>query len=159
MPGSCDRCGSENPSGRRYCWGCGARLASVIDAADQCTRCGFCNDPSHHWCGGCGLALAADMAEWRQLTVMFCDLAGSTAMSTVLDPEDLREVNRAYQETVTAAIERFKASEIAGLLGADWATNYALAAETEVAKYTESAGATDPDEVTDWERARYLPIA
>ena len=38
-------------------------------------------------------------AERRQLTVMFCDLVGSTALSEQLDPEDLREVVRAYQET------------------------------------------------------------
>src|SRR5712692_8758088 len=37
-------------------------------------------------------------AERRQLTVMFCDLVGSTALSEQLDPEDLREVVRAYQE-------------------------------------------------------------
>src|SRR5215472_8966834 len=36
-------------------------------------------------------------AERRQLTVMFCDLVDSTALSTQLDPEDLREVVRAYQ--------------------------------------------------------------
>ena len=35
-------------------------------------------------------------AERRQLTVMFCDLVGSTALSARLDPEDLREVIRAY---------------------------------------------------------------
>ena len=40
-------------------------------------------------------------AERRQLTVMFCDLVGSTALSTQLDPEELREVVRAYQETCT----------------------------------------------------------
>jgi len=33
-----------------------------------------------------------DSAERRQLTVMFCDLVGSTALATRLDPEDLREV-------------------------------------------------------------------
>src|ERR1043166_6911428 len=38
-------------------------------------------------------------AERRQLTVMFCDLVGSTVLSTQLDPEELREVVRAYQET------------------------------------------------------------
>jgi class 3 adenylate cyclase len=37
-------------------------------------------------------------AERRQLTVMFCDLVGSTALSARLDPEELREVVRAYQE-------------------------------------------------------------
>jgi len=46
-------------------------------------------------------------AERRQLTIMFCDLVGSTQLSTKLDPEDLREINRAYQEACKAAIERF----------------------------------------------------
>ena len=45
-------------------------------------------------------------AERRQLTVLFCDLAGSTALSARLDPEDLREVIRAYQETCAAVIGR-----------------------------------------------------
>jgi class 3 adenylate cyclase len=45
-------------------------------------------------------------AERRQLTVLFCDLAGSTALSARLDPEDMRDVIRAYQKTCTAAIER-----------------------------------------------------
>ena len=43
--------------------------------------------------------LAAPEAERRQLTVMFCDLVGSTALSEKLDPEDLREVMAAYQKT------------------------------------------------------------
>ena len=44
-------------------------------------------------------------AERRQLTVMFADLVGSTELSQKLDPEDLREVNRAYQDTTKAVIE------------------------------------------------------
>jgi class 3 adenylate cyclase len=47
-------------------------------------------------------------AERRQLTVMFCDLVGSTALSQKLDPEDLRNVNRAYQDACKAAIERYE---------------------------------------------------
>jgi hypothetical protein len=43
-------------------------------------------------------------AERRQLTVMFCDLVGSTALSGALDPEDFREVMRAYQEAVAAVV-------------------------------------------------------
>src|SRR5262245_3380372 len=51
--------------------------------------------------GGRPLDRFASEAERRQLTVMFCDLVGSTALSAQLDPEDLREVVRAYQETCT----------------------------------------------------------
>ena len=43
-------------------------------------------------------------AERRQLTVMFCDLVGSTALSERLDPEDLRDVISAFQEACAGAI-------------------------------------------------------
>jgi class 3 adenylate cyclase/tetratricopeptide (TPR) repeat protein len=52
-------------------------------------------------------APSAPEAERRQLTVMFCDLAASTQLSQQLDPEDLREVIRAYQETAVAVVQRF----------------------------------------------------
>jgi class 3 adenylate cyclase len=55
-------------------------------------------------------------AERRQLTVMFCDLVDSTALSGQLDPEDLREVVRAYQATCAAVIQRFD-GHIAQYLG------------------------------------------
>ncbi|MEM7026220.1 MAG: adenylate/guanylate cyclase domain-containing protein [Pseudomonadota bacterium] len=45
--------------------------------------------------------------ERRQLTVMFCDLVGSTELSTRLDPEDLREVMLRFQETCVEVITRF----------------------------------------------------
>src|SRR5215831_13800684 len=48
-----------------------------------------------------------DAGERRQLTVMFCDLVGSTALSGQLDPEDLREVMRSYQEAVAEVIRPF----------------------------------------------------
>lgn len=47
-----------------------------------------------------------DTAERRQLTVMFCDLVGSTALSVQLDPEELREVVRYYQHTCAEVIQR-----------------------------------------------------
>jgi class 3 adenylate cyclase/tetratricopeptide (TPR) repeat protein len=46
-------------------------------------------------------------AERRQVTVMFCDLVGSTALSTRIDPEDLRQVIGAYQRAVTEAVTGF----------------------------------------------------
>ena len=46
-------------------------------------------------------------AERRQLTVMFCDLVGSTALSTRLDPEDLRELIGAYHRAVAETVGRF----------------------------------------------------
>src|SRR5262249_7285653 len=55
-------------------------------------------------------------AERRQLTVMFCDLVGSTQLSGQLDPEDLRAVVRAYQEAVAEVIQQYE-GHIAQYLG------------------------------------------
>src|SRR5499426_508665 len=50
---------------------------------------------------------AADTAERRQVTVMFSDLVGSTALSARMDPEDLRELISAYHKSVAEAVRRF----------------------------------------------------
>src|SRR5262249_20115032 len=55
-------------------------------------------------------------AERRQLTVLFCDLVDSTVLSGQLDPEDLREVVRAYQDTCAKVIARYD-GHIAQYLG------------------------------------------
>ena len=51
---------------------------------------------------------STDAAERRQLTVMFCDLVGSTAMSTRFDPEDFGDLIRAFQGAVTKTAARFE---------------------------------------------------
>ena len=48
-----------------------------------------------------------DTAERRQVTVMFSDLVGSTALSARMDPEDLREVISAYHKSVAETVQRF----------------------------------------------------
>src|SRR5262249_8698599 len=48
-----------------------------------------------------------DTAERRQVTVMFSDLVGSTALSARMDPEDLREIISAYQKCVAETVKRF----------------------------------------------------
>ena len=48
-----------------------------------------------------------DAAERRQLTVMFCDLVGSTALSAQLDPEDMRHVIRGYQDACSGVVARY----------------------------------------------------
>jgi class 3 adenylate cyclase/predicted ATPase len=53
-------------------------------------------------------APAKDAAERRQITVMFSDLVGSTALSARMDPEDLREVISAYQKCVAETVGRFR---------------------------------------------------
>ena len=51
--------------------------------------------------------LRSNEAERRQLTVMFADMVGSTELTQTLDPEVLRDLNRAYQDAAKAAIEKF----------------------------------------------------
>jgi class 3 adenylate cyclase len=62
------------------------------------------------------VARSAPDAERRQLTVLFCDLVGSTQLSGQLDPEDLRAVVRAYQEAAAEVIARYE-GHIAQYLG------------------------------------------
>jgi class 3 adenylate cyclase/tetratricopeptide (TPR) repeat protein len=71
------------------------------------------------FCGHCGSPLRAapaETAELRQLTVLFCDLAGSTALSESLQPEDLREVVGTYQSVCENAIGKHE-GHIAQYLG------------------------------------------
>src|SRR3990172_4492965 len=107
----CRSCGFENPEGINFCGGCGVPLKNL------CVNCGFENPSQFKFCGVCGKPLATQFstpkptqtieAERRQLTVMFCDLGGSTALSEQLDPEELRDVVRTYQETCSELIDRY----------------------------------------------------
>ncbi len=105
----CSSCGFENPEGMKFCGQCAAALRP------RCAQCGFENPLGFASCGQCGTALVAEPreqgrneAERRHLTVMFCDLVGSTALSQQLDPEELRRVIQAYRETCATVIRRFE---------------------------------------------------
>lgn len=124
----CLQCGAELPASSRFCTQCGA-LQSV-----KCTACGHTNAPGSRFCAQCGAEVgdtaaslpaaplpahpsspitlrppsrAVPSAERRQLTLMFCDLVGSTALSARLDPEDMREVIALYQKCVADVMARF----------------------------------------------------
>ena len=95
----------------------------------HCSNCNFDSPANFNFCGQCGTELVKDTnlrtqystdsriprdtahdklprADRRQLTVLFCDLVGSTQLSQQLDPEDLRHVIREYQTTCSPVIER-----------------------------------------------------
>jgi len=76
----------------------------------QCANCREDNPEGTRFCGHCGAPLRAGpaeaAAELRQLTVLFCDLVGSTALAESLDPEDLRELTGTYHAVCEAAIRR-----------------------------------------------------
>jgi class 3 adenylate cyclase/tetratricopeptide (TPR) repeat protein len=72
-----------------------------------CPRCAEENPPHARFCLACGTALDAGAVESRRLvTVLFCDLTGSTALGERLDPEQLRRVLSRYADEARAVIER-----------------------------------------------------
>ena len=126
---NCAACGTAQPTGKRFCADCGAPLPVA------CTACGSANSPQQRFCGHCGQALPSTTpretapaqsaaptvgittdAERRQLTVMFCDLVGSTALATQLDPEDWQALIRSYHTAVAAAVTPYE-GHAAQLLG------------------------------------------
>ncbi|HEY6031417.1 MAG TPA: adenylate/guanylate cyclase domain-containing protein, partial [Gaiellaceae bacterium] len=75
----------------------------------RCARCGQENPVGFRFCGGCGAALAeaTPSREVRKVvTVVFCDLTGSTELGDRSDPEALRATMRGYYEQVRAILER-----------------------------------------------------
>ena len=74
-----------------------------------CTSCGAENRQEARFCDSCGAALAevAPLREVRKtVTVLFCDVTGSTALGERIDPESLRRVMARYFETAKAIVER-----------------------------------------------------
>ncbi len=96
MPLPCPSCHSLNPPSAKFCGDCGVKIstgaasAAPLAVSQEIT-------PKHPTLS----------AERRQLTVMFCDLVGSTALSTRLDPEDLRELLTAYHRCVAETVGQF----------------------------------------------------
>src|SRR5215472_7378582 len=90
LNGLCAKCGAEGPSTSNFCGKCGTPLdvASPIRAEAE---------PR----GG------GPMGERRHLTVLFCDLGGSTEIAARLDPEEWHETVAGYQQAATEAITRF----------------------------------------------------
>jgi class 3 adenylate cyclase/tetratricopeptide (TPR) repeat protein len=72
-----------------------------------CGTCGASNREEARFCDSCGSPVAAPPAEQRKIvTVLFCDVAGSTAMGESTDPEALRATMAAYFDVARVAIER-----------------------------------------------------
>jgi class 3 adenylate cyclase len=108
---ACLSCGAAHPAGARFCSSCGAALQQT------CRGCGAEQPAAAAFCSVCGIALredarrAADSAgerrERRVVTVLFADLAGSTALAERLDAEELRELQGELFELVDSEVEKF----------------------------------------------------
>ena len=96
----CLTCQYQNPAQAKFCMNCGSRLEL------KCPHCGAAFMESAKFCMECGAEVHLQLtdnspgtknqkiklAERRQLTVLFCDLVGSTALSEKLDAEDFRQL-------------------------------------------------------------------
>ena len=74
-----------------------------------CWKCGFESERAFKFCPECGAELAAlapSREQRKTVTVLFCDLAGSTALGETLDPERLRALLARYFEWMKAIVER-----------------------------------------------------
>lgn len=127
---NCPRCQAANREEARFCRECGVRFAPVCSSCGATVESGskFCDNcgkplaatstatPERSPLVGAEDTTAKDVtdivraskpraeAERPQLTVMFCDLVGSTALAARLDPEVFRDVVRAYQQVCDAVI-------------------------------------------------------
>ena len=110
----CVSCRADVQAADRYCSQCGTAQPS------RCNTCGRQMPPGARFCPNCGSRHgSADLQvappdlpgppgpERRHMTVMFCDLAGSTALAAQLDLEDYHHVVNVYYEIVASEVQRF----------------------------------------------------
>ena len=120
MSVTCSTCGQDNREGRKFCDGCGARLAAV------CPGCGAI-DPGERFCGECGallttmasLGAASDLTptqpspagepegERKQLTVLVVDVQGSMELQQELDVEVWAQIVDRFVKILADAVRRF----------------------------------------------------
>ena len=121
----CQSCSTDNREGRKFCSGCGARLAI------KCASCGAPNEAGEAFCGECGAkagtssptppppretpkhladkirqSRAAVEGERKQVTVLFADVKGSMELAESLDPEAFSRIMSRFFAILTEGVER-----------------------------------------------------
>src|SRR5919197_4494459 len=133
----CQNCGNENPAEARFCMSCGNALEVV------CPSCGTVAPPEAKFCMSCGTALKGETPapppvrpepirapvelpeERRQVTVLFADLSGYTAVAERMDPEAVKAlVDRALRrlgqevERFGGQVDKYMGDNVMALFGA-----------------------------------------
>jgi len=122
----CPACAFDVPEEMKFCGRCGRPMRNI------CPQCRHESPPERDACEACGASLPSvssprpvpgrqpeangRLAERRQLTVMFCDLADAAILSEQLDPEEYREIIRDYQSVAQKVVQRHR-GHIAQYLG------------------------------------------
>ncbi len=138
LPMLCPACSTTNPEGAKFCLNCGARLEQ------PCRYCGATLAPDAKYCHSCGRPVSAEQesgpqlepylpkelqakleaarvgrameGERRVVTMLFCDVKGSTAMAENLDPEEWAEIMNGAFEHLIAPVYRYEGT-LARLMG------------------------------------------
>jgi hypothetical protein len=105
----CTNCGMANHPGAKFCNECGASLTGQQSVSPHAQEVPTPTTPTAQptQVASPSVVSHTSEAERRQLTVMFCDLVESTKLSSQLDPEEYREVVRAYQSACTEVIQGY----------------------------------------------------
>lgn len=97
MPGWCGQCGREGIPGKPHCGHCGAAISDAVPAPPVAASRPADSPPAH----------ARAIEERRLVTALFCDLVGFTPLSESLDAEEVRTLQTAYFERMSANIAHF----------------------------------------------------
>ena len=122
----CSRCGADNLAGMKFCGECGAPLQF------PCPSCSAVNPAENRFCGQCGAWLdrpglrdsaegepytprpvpaltprSPPAGEMKQVTVLFCDIVGSTPLTERLGPEAMRDLVAAFLQASLAEVHRY----------------------------------------------------
>jgi ribosomal protein L40E len=108
----CSNCGSENPADSAFCEQCGRKLellcaackATVGAEARFCRKCGASLEEVARHDAESEVRECNRAGERRHLTVLFCDLVGSTEIAAQLDPEEWRDLVASYHRAAEEAI-------------------------------------------------------
>jgi class 3 adenylate cyclase/tetratricopeptide (TPR) repeat protein len=117
----CEQCGGENPDSGRFCQDCGAAMSAA------CPACGGMVLSGARFCGACGSPLKIESGlpgpvgprpvdsgspsllegEYKPVTVLFCDIVGSTALTERWGPEDMQRLLSRFFELSVVEVERY----------------------------------------------------
>ncbi|MEP5760399.1 MAG: adenylate/guanylate cyclase domain-containing protein [Litoreibacter sp.] len=107
LPVECVECGFANEADDSFCGGCGSSLTSQLPAVAASQKTPERSVASPKVLTNADAQQYAFEGSRRQLTVMFCDLVGSTVISEGLDPEEMTRLLTAYRNACAEVVERY----------------------------------------------------